>query len=121
MEKSCNIKRRLSPIEINADWNKEFWQGVDAINVDVVNWPVQSVHFPKSQVKLQYDAENLYVIFRVEDKYVRAAVTETNGPVYRDSCVEFFFAPSLKCPNSYFNFEINCSGVLFGDSSFFPF
>lgn len=113
--KKYEVKNRFDPIEIDADWNKPVWQAVEATNVEIIHWPVQSEHMPKTQVKLQYDAENLYVIFRVEDKYVRAAVKQRHGPVYKDSCVEFFFSPSLKEPDSYFNFEINCCGVLLAE------
>jgi hypothetical protein len=66
---------------------------------------------PKTEVKLLYSPENLFVIFRVCERYVRCVNTQTNGKVYEDSCVEFFFAPDAKFPERYFNLEINCGGT----------
>jgi hypothetical protein len=69
---------------------------------------------PKVQAKMVYDKDNLYVIFRVEDKYVKSITDRNNGPVYRDSAVEFFFSSDVENPNLYFNIESNCGGkVLF--------
>jgi hypothetical protein len=112
MKKSYEVKRRQDSIAIDADWNKQAWKGIDAIDVDTPHWPVQSIHLPKTQVKLQYDEGNLYVIFMVRDQYIRAITTQTHGPVYKDSCVEFFFAPNNQSPKAYFNFEVNCCGVM---------
>jgi len=62
--------------------------------------------------KAAYDDRSIRVIFQVRDQYVRAITTQTHGPVYKDSCVEFFFSPDSKAPLSYFNLEMNCCGTL---------
>ena len=69
-----------------------------------------SPHRPVVRAKLMYDAANLYLRFRVEDRYVVAKHTEFQDPVWRDSCVEFFVQP--RSSGGYFNFEINCGGAL---------
>jgi len=66
---------------------------------------------PKTTVHLWYDSENLHLKFEVFDCFVRCTETQTNGKIWEDSCVEFFFAPSLEFPNRYFNLEINCGGT----------
>jgi hypothetical protein len=58
-----------------------------------------------------YDADNVYVIFRVKDQFVKSIVTEYNGNVSGDSCVEFFFSPDSAEPLKYFNLEINAGGT----------
>jgi hypothetical protein len=58
-----------------------------------------------------YDASNIYVIFRVHDKFVKSTVTKYNGHVSGDSCVEFFFSPNTAEPGHYFNLEINAGGT----------
>ena len=63
-----------------------------------------------ARARLLYDAANLYLRFRVEDCYVVARHTQFQDPVWRDSCVEFFVQP--RPSSGYFNFEINCGGVL---------
>lgn len=110
--KMHDIPYRHEPPRIDAVWDKPFWQKVAALETVHVHWPVQSEHRPPTRVKLQYDAENLYVIFQVYDRYVRAAAGQTHGEVWKDSCVEFFFAPNSARPHAYFNLEANCRGVL---------
>ena len=63
---------------------------------------------------MAYDATSVLVLFRVEDRYVRAAATGHQQNVCGDSCVEFFFAPGSDIGRGYFNLEINCGGrILF--------
>jgi hypothetical protein len=62
-------------------------------------------------VKLLYDDQNIYAIFRVQDRYVKAVAQTYDGNVWQDSCVEFFFAPWNEKPMQYFNFEVNCGGT----------
>ena len=68
-------------------------------------------HFPDTKVILRYDDDKVYVIFNVLDKYVKAVEKNTNGKVWEDSCVEFFFSPGPDTERGYFNFEANCKGV----------
>jgi hypothetical protein len=112
MKKSYGVKRCSEANTIDANWEKPFWRKIESAEINLSHWPVQSEHLPKSEVKLQYDNHNLYVIFRVQDQYVRAVTTQIHGEVWKDSCVEFFFAPSKERPSSYFNLETNCCGVL---------
>lgn len=69
-------------------------------------------HFPKAAVKVAYDSTAVYVMFRVEDQYVRAIATAHQENVYKDSCVEFFFTPGPDLSKGYFNLEMNCGGTL---------
>jgi hypothetical protein len=69
-------------------------------------------HRPVTRVKLQYDADHLCVLFRVEDRYVRSIVAEYQGEVWTDSCVEFFFTPGTNLDDGYFNIEASCGGAL---------
>jgi len=69
-------------------------------------------HFPNVLAKLLYNDKNIFVCFRVEDRYVRAAAQKLQGPVCRDSCVEFFFTPGEDIADGYFNLEINCGGTI---------
>ena len=50
------------------------------------------------------------ILFEVCEDHVRAEAMENNGPVWEDSCVEFFVqAPDGK---HYTNFEMNCAGTM---------
>jgi hypothetical protein len=96
--------------KIDGDWNKPQWQKINAVVIGnyMGSYPK---FFPRVQAKMSYDNENLYVIFLVRDRYVRCITNETNGPVWEDACVEFFFSPDISFPDRYFNLEVNCGGT----------
>jgi len=54
----------------------------------------------------------LYVALRTYESSPRAVVTEPNGRVWCDSCMEFFLSPSADLSAGYFNFEMNANGAL---------
>jgi hypothetical protein len=105
------------PIKPDANWNKKQWKKVKPVTITNYMGDVPAFN-PKVQAKMVYDKDNLYVIFKVEDKYVKSITTRNNGPVYRDSAVEFFFASDVENSNLYFNIETNCGGfVLFNHNN----
>lgn len=63
---------------------------------------------PETSLKLLYDTENLYGLFRVKDQYVRALSTQYGEPACTDSCVEFFIRPPKNL--RYYNFEFTAGG-----------
>lgn len=94
----------------DADWSRSCWSAAETLRVDRYPW-LDSGHHPPTSARLLYDDRVLAVIFRVEDRYVRAVACHFQDSVCQDSCVEFFVAP---CPGSdaYFNFEVNCGGTM---------
>jgi len=105
-----SVAKLNSSMAIDADWNKSQWMGVDSIKIDNRLGSLPK-YTPVTNVKMLFDDENIYVIFKVQDKYVKCTRTEINSDVYNDACVEFFFSPVLAKPEEYFNFEINSGGV----------
>ena len=112
MKKNYTVIKCSESNIIDADWNKPFWQKIEHADINLPHWPVQCKHNPTTKVKLQYDTDNLYVIFQVQDCYILSVASKVNGEVWKDSCVEFFFSPNPSIPNTYINLECNCSGVL---------
>lgn len=104
------VKLSSEAVNINAKWDKNIWNNTNAIQLENFMGE-QPAHIPKTKVKLRYDENNIYVIFKVADKYIKAVAKETNGRVWEDSCVEFFFSPGPDTERGYFNFEANCKGV----------
>jgi len=95
---------------IDGNWDKSQWQNIQVI--DIINYMGSMPGFrPQVQAKMMYDENNIYVIFHVQDRYVRCLTKETNGPVWEDAAVEFFFAPDSSLPLLYFNLETNCGGT----------
>ena len=104
------VRKIASPLAIDGDWNKKIWQQTESLSLDYDMG--DSLKFrPSVEAKLLYDSTSLYVIFKVDDQFVKCRTTEPNGPVWTDSCTEFFFAPNLSVPERYFNLEINCGGT----------
>jgi hypothetical protein len=105
-----NVSRLTQPIDIDANWFKPLWQIIKPL--DIVNYMGNQPGFkPAVQAKMMYDTENLYVIFLVKDCFVRCITKDFNGPVWEDSCVEFFFSPDTDFSERYFNLEVNCGGT----------
>jgi len=105
------VKRLTSPLTIDADWNKPLWQTQQPLDIKLFMGE-KPLHLPKAQAKLLYDDQNIYVIFRVNDQYVRATAKKNFDPVWQDSCVEFFFTPGTDISQGYFNLESNCGGTM---------
>ena len=99
-----NIERMTDAeiVPVMRDW-------LDSYPVACVNWPEYS-YAPKVSMRVAHSDASLAVMFEVEEDHVRAVTTEDNGPVWEDSCVEFFVADPVG--EGYYNFEINCIGTL---------
>ena len=104
------VKYASQQPKIDALWDKKFWKKTEVITLKNHMGEMPS-HFPETQVKVKYDKDNIYVIFKVRDRYVRAVEKKINGRICEDSCAEFFFIPGPDVSRGYFNLEINCEGL----------
>lgn len=86
------------------------WERADPLSIDRFPWDTTE-HREDTTVRLLYDDRAVYLQFQATADRCSAAVTDLNGPVYEDSCVEFFASPPSVPPDSYFNFEANCVGT----------
>lgn len=84
------VSKLTGPISIDGNWNKEQWKNAGIISVEKQMGKVPPF-VPVVEAKMMYDDRNVYVIFRVQDRFVQSTVTKYNGPVSENSCVEFFF------------------------------
>ncbi len=109
MYKSYKVVKTDTPIEINAIWDKPAWNAIEAVKLEYYMGKAPD-YIPAVQAKVRWDDNNIYVIFRVEDKCVKAVKRPLQGSVCRDSCVEFFFIPKEETDKGYFNLETNCIG-----------
>ena len=105
------VTRLASPPEAGADWDKPPWREIPAEPLRN-HMGAKPDHFPGTAVKIAYDQRAVYVIFRVEDRYVRSVAARHQDSVCKDSCVEFFFTPGSDLSTGYFNLEMNCGGTL---------
>jgi Carbohydrate-binding family 9 len=86
-------------------------QALDSMETSFLQYAPWNDTYPYKPVvsfSIAYSQSAIYIKFNVEERSVRAATTEINGPVWEDSCVEFFISFDGKY---YYNFEFNCTGT----------
>jgi hypothetical protein len=104
---SHHVARAPAPPPLEGPWDGPAWRDVPALGVELFS-AKSTDHRPRTEAKLQYDDAGIYVLFRVEDRYVRAVAGDPGNQVCKDSCVEFFVQPVAG--RGYYNFEFSCGG-----------
>lgn len=78
------------------------------LQLEEVNWDEFS-YKPEVTVQIAYNEDELFLRYQVNEQSVKADITESNGRVWTDSCVEFFLSPEGN--NEYYNLEMTCIGT----------
>ena len=81
---------------------------IEALQLEVVNWK-EFPYKPTVSVQIAYNENELFIHYKVNEQAVKAVITECNGPVWTDSCVEFFLSPEGN--DEYYNLEMTCIGT----------
>jgi len=76
-------------------------------DLEEVSWPAFP-YKPNVRFKLAHTEDCLLLSYVVQEKHVKAVYRNTNDPVYKDSCVEFFLSFDTA---HYYNLEFNCAGI----------
>lgn len=105
------IERATSPIVIDAKLDEAAWRNAAPVSPFIFNWYTAGEKEP-TEAKLLWDDENLYVSWRSTDRHISGYVTQRNGPVSRDDCVEIFISPNPRKVTNYYTFEINAIGAM---------
>lgn len=87
------------------------WENANVAEVNVRNWEGYA-KAPKTEAKLLYSDFGIHVQLMTDENPLRATVREQNGPVCKDSCMEFFVRPNENDPR-YVNIEINPFGTMY--------
>jgi hypothetical protein len=105
------VKRLPAPFTVDTNWSNPAWQEIPAVLIG--NYVGEKPdHLPKTEVKVAHEETAICLMFRVEDRYIRAVAEEHQDSVCGDSCVEFFFTPGPDISKGYFNLEMNCGGTI---------
>jgi hypothetical protein len=78
--------------------------------LDFELWPGNESK-PEVDFYIAYGTDAIFLKFSVKETYFRAIYQQTNQPVYKDSCVEFFI--SFDNGNNYYNLEFNALGTAY--------
>lgn len=78
-------------------------------SISHVNWPEVAPYAPEVKFRIAHTGNAILLEYKVKEESVRALADADNGPVWEDSCVEFFIAFR---PDNYYNIECNCAGTL---------
>ena len=91
------------------DWEvvDRAFDAVEAQRIACCNWADEYPYTPDVRFRMFHTGDYLMVRFDVAEHYTAARVTEDNGRVWTDSCVEIFIAPD---ETTYYNFETSCIG-----------
>ena len=105
------IRRAATPIVIDGVLEELSWQAAEVIDAFTFPWYKEGEK-DRTDARLLWDEENLYVSFVAHDPHISATLTERDDPVSRDDCVEVFVAPDTGAVRTYFNFEFNALGTI---------
>ncbi len=78
--------------------------------IDCVDWVNDYPYAPKVQFRIAHKGDAVLIEYRVSERTVAAVAGKDNGPVWQDSCCEFFFKP--EGGDIYYNVETNCAGTV---------
>ena len=90
--------------------NKDFPNGFPQAKIE--NYYKESACQPVAFACLAYDEGGIYVYQKAFEAEIKAVMTEQNGDIYKDSCLEFFINFSPEQTDDYLNYEINPLGVM---------
>ena len=86
---------------------------IPAEPISCINWKKEFPSAPKVSFKIAHNGSHLFLQYFVEEDEILALTDKDNGPVWTDSCVEFFI--SFGQSPYYYNLECSCIGkALFG-------
>ncbi len=98
----------LAPETTLANGAAALLEGCAPQSLNYVNWPQEYPEKPEVTLRLGHTNNALWLRFDVREERVRALATEPQGPVYNDSCVEFFVSFDHI---AYYNLEMSCIGI----------
>lgn len=81
---------------------------IEPLPLETINWEAFPYQ-PNVSVQIAFNDDELFLQYKVDEQSVKAEITESNGRVWTDSCVEFFLSPEGN--EWYYNLEMNCIGT----------
>jgi hypothetical protein len=105
------IKTDAKPV-IDGTLEKEFWEKIKPTENFWIAGDSRKRGPRKTEVKMAWDDQNLYVAWIADDRNIIAEVTEPDGDVWWDDVVEIFISP-WNDRYHYYEIDINVLGTVF--------
>jgi hypothetical protein len=113
------IKRCTGKIVIDGILDEADWAAAPSTGEFKFPWynydkrpETQKIELEKTEAKLLWDDDFLYIYYTCEDKHIWADHYDSDSQTYKDDCCEFFWNPDPAAGNDYNMFEMNCIGNL---------
>ncbi|WP_017258752.1 carbohydrate-binding family 9-like protein [Pedobacter arcticus] len=109
------MKTLLIPLtdEVNTNSNVEEVASLLATfpknNIDYQPWGNHEINCQTS-FSIAHNGKAIFLKYEVAEDVIKVNTYETNGPVNKDNCVEFFV--SFGSEKGYYNLEVNCVGII---------
>jgi hypothetical protein len=103
-------KRALAPVIIDGKLDDAAWR-----DADVITFVVPVTHkkpLSKTEARVAWDNDYLYVSYRAYDKDIWSVFTERDSATFQEDCLELFVQPN-PTRQTYYNFEINALGTIY--------
>ena len=85
------------------------WDKVPAAEINCFQWENEVPYRPESRAKMCFvKGEGIYILLLCREENPKAVFTETDDPIYKDSCLEVFLKLN---DNGYINIETNANAV----------
>lgn len=108
------VARASRPPHLTDDWLDGPWRDAVVAKIDHFHPGSHPDDRPQAEAKLLYDEQAVYAQFLVRECSPICRITQRQGNVSQDSCVELFVQPGNgeTIGQGYLNFEMNCGGTL---------
>lgn len=124
------VKKATAPVALDGDFeNDPQWKNANTISIANRMYPKYNFfkrllrkwngseekekndpYCPVTDLKVLYDDQFIYALFRVQDQYVKTVASKYGDQACEDSCVEFFVKPGNT--DRYYNFELTAGGFM---------
>jgi hypothetical protein len=95
----------LKASEVSLVFDRENIPFHDIANVNWADYPYK----PDVRFRIVHNGQSIFLNYQVEESDIKAVCDVDNGPVWEDSCVEFFISFQ---DVFYYNIECNCIGKI---------
>jgi hypothetical protein len=97
-------------LNLQSEWTMILSAFNDVVShpIDQSPWEDSFPYKPEVNFKIAYTDNSILMKYDVREKHIQGKYRQTNDPVHRDSCVEFFVSWDGQY---YYNLEFNCMGT----------